>query len=90
MSRPSHVPALVAVKDVGNVGLLDLCARQVHPYAALVALDHWPSCEWLPTVTGDQVPRVVACVDKKAELEDMIAYKKVNLCTELDKKVTRN
>lgn len=60
MSRPPQVSALLTVKDVGNVGLFDLRARQVHPYAALVALDHRPPGERFPTVTGDQVPRVVA------------------------------
>lgn len=65
VSRPPHVPALMAVKDVGNVGLLDLRTRQVHPNAALVALDHRPPRERLPAVTGDQVPRIVACVDEE-------------------------
>lgn len=60
--RPPQVPALVAVKDVRNVGLLDLGAGQVHPDSALVALDHGPPGERLPAVAGDQVPRVVSCV----------------------------
>lgn len=49
----------MAVEDVRDVGLLDFRAREVHPYAALVALDHGPSSERLPTVTGDQVPGIV-------------------------------
>lgn len=60
--RPPQVPALVAVKDVWNVGLLDLGAGQVHPDAALVAFDHWPPGKRLPAVAGDQIPRIVSCV----------------------------
>lgn len=56
VSRPPCVSAFVAVKDVRDVGLLDLGARQVNPDAALVALNHGTSCEGLPTVTSDQVP----------------------------------
>lgn len=67
--RPPHVPALVAVKDVRNVGLLDLGAGQVHPDAALVALDHRPPGERLPAVAGDQVPRIVSCDAKKEKKE---------------------
>lgn len=63
--RPPQVPALVAVKDVRNVGLLDLGAGQVHPDAALVALDHWPPSKRFPAVAGDQVPRIVSCMWKK-------------------------
>lgn len=64
VSQPPQVPALVAVKDVRDIGFLDLGTRQVHPYAALVALDHGPSRKWLPTVTGDQVPWIVSCLNR--------------------------
>lgn len=69
---PPHVPALVAVKDVGNVGFLDFGAGQVHPNAALVALDHWPAGERLPAVAGDQVPRVVTCGTQHKESRGVI------------------
>lgn len=79
--RPPHVPALVAVKDVRNVGLLDLGAGQVHPDAALVALDHRPPGERLPAVAGDQVPRIVPCVAKrKRERSDVRRADDISCC----------
>lgn len=60
VSRAPGVHALVAVEDVGHVGLLDFDTGQVHPDGALVALDHRPPGEGFAAVARDQVPRVVA------------------------------
>lgn len=58
----------MAVKDIRNVGLLDLGAGQVDPDAALVALDHRPPGKRLPAVAGDQVPRIVSCAVKEKRI----------------------
>lgn len=61
MARPPGIPAFVTVEYVWDIGLLDFGAGQMHPYAALVALDHGSSCERFPAVASDQIPRVVTC-----------------------------
>lgn len=57
----------MAVKDVRDVGLLDLGARQMDPHSALVALDHRSPRKRLAAVTGDQVPRVITWAGKEGE-----------------------
>lgn len=61
MARPPRLPAFVTVENIRDVGLLDFGAGQVHPYAALVALDHGSSSKRFPAVASDQIPRVVTC-----------------------------
>lgn len=51
----------MTVEYVWDIGLLDFGAGQMHPYAALVALDHGSSCKRFPAVASDQIPRVVTC-----------------------------
>lgn len=62
----TRVFALVAVEDVGYVGLLDLGAGEMHPDATLIAFYHGPPCKGFPAVTGDQVPRVVTCMGRES------------------------
>lgn len=47
---------LLTVKDVRDVGLLDLGAGEVNPGTTLITLNHGPTCKWLLAVTRDEVP----------------------------------
>lgn len=55
------VPALLADKHFGNIGLADLGTGQVDPGVALVTLDHGPTSKGLHAEAGDQIPGVVIC-----------------------------
>lgn len=59
----------MTVEYVWDVGLLDFGAGQMHPYAALVALDHGSSCERFPAVASDQIPRVVTCREERPNVK---------------------
>lgn len=69
MAWTSRFPAFVTVEYVWDVGLLDFGAGQMHPYAALVALDHGSPCERFPTVASDQIPWVVTCRKERTSVK---------------------
>lgn len=61
--RPPYPPGLwpqflafLAVKEVRDIGLLDLSTREVDPGPTQAALNHGPPCKGLSAVTCDQVP----------------------------------
>jgi hypothetical protein len=48
--------ALLAIKEVRDIGLLYLSTGEVDPCPAQAALNHGPPCKGLSAVTRDQVP----------------------------------
>lgn len=49
----------MADKHFRNIGLADLCTRQVDPGVALVTLYHGATSEGLHAETGDKIPGIV-------------------------------